>query len=58
MFLKDKYLATSIFERLKARPVAGGDQQDKSVYENLSSPTVADCCDHFGTHCGGPRSDG
>ena len=41
MFLKDKYLATGEFEKFKARLVAGGDQQDKGLYENLSSPTVA-----------------
>lgn len=41
MFLKDKYLASGAFERFKARLVAGGDQQDKRIYENLSSPTAA-----------------
>jgi hypothetical protein len=40
MFLKDKYLASNVFDKLKARLVAGGDQQDKSLYETLSSPTV------------------
>ena len=39
--LKDKYLASSAFERFKARLVAGGDQQDRELYENLSSPTAA-----------------
>ena len=34
MFLKE-------FEKFKARLVAGGDGQDKSLYDNLSSPTVA-----------------
>ena len=29
------------FLKLKARLVAGGDQQDKSLYEDLSSPTVS-----------------
>ena len=38
MFLKDKYLAYGSFDRFKARLVAGGDMQDKSLYENLSSP--------------------
>ena len=41
MFLKDKYLASGAFEKFKARLVAGGDQQDKALYENLSSPTGA-----------------
>ena len=41
MFLKDKYLASGAFERFKARLVAGGNQQDKGLYEELSSPTVA-----------------
>ena len=41
MFLKDKYLASGVFENFKARLVAGGDQQDKGLYENLSSPTAA-----------------
>jgi hypothetical protein len=41
MFLKDKYLASGAFEKFKARLVAGGDGQDKELYENLSSPTAA-----------------
>ena len=41
MFLKDKYLASGAFERFKARLVAGGNQQDKGLYDDLSSPTVA-----------------
>ena len=41
MFLKDKYLALGAFEKFKARLVAGGNQQDKGLYEDLSSPTVA-----------------
>jgi len=41
MFLKDKYLASGVFEKFKARLVAGGDQQDKGLYEDLSSPTAA-----------------
>jgi hypothetical protein len=41
MFLKDKFLASGAFERFKARLVAGGNGQDRSLYENLSSPTVA-----------------
>jgi len=41
MFLKDKYSASGAFDKFKARLVAGGDQQDKGLYENLSSPTAA-----------------
>ena len=40
MFFKEKYLSTGEFEKLKARLVAGGDKQDKSIYEDLSSPTA------------------
>ena len=43
MFLKDKHSADGVFEKFKARLVAGGDQQDKNLYENLSSPTTATC---------------
>jgi len=41
MFLKDKFLASGAFEKYKARQVAGGDQQDRSLYENLDAPTAA-----------------
>jgi hypothetical protein len=41
IFLKEKYTPTGEFDKLKARLVARGDQQDKSLYEVLSSPTVA-----------------
>jgi hypothetical protein len=41
MFLKDKYFASEVFEKFKTRRVAGGDQQDKGLYENLSSSTAA-----------------
>jgi hypothetical protein len=41
MFLKKKYLASGEFEKLKARLVAGGDQQDKDLYDELSAPTVS-----------------
>jgi hypothetical protein len=42
MFLKDKYHAASgEFDKFKARLVGGGDQQDKSLYDNLSAPTAA-----------------
>jgi hypothetical protein len=40
MFLKEKYDSRGIFEKLKARLAAGGDVQDKSLYDNISSPTV------------------
>jgi hypothetical protein len=39
--LKDKYFASGAFEKFKARLVAGGNQQDKELYESLSSPTVS-----------------
>jgi hypothetical protein len=41
MFLKEKYLASGEFEKLKTRLVAGGDQQDKDMYDDLSAPTVS-----------------
>ena len=41
MFLKDKYFASGVFEKFKARLVAGGDQQDRSMYEDLAVPTAA-----------------
>ena len=40
MFLKEKFHGDGSFDKLKARLVAGGDGQDKSLYDNLSSPTV------------------
>jgi hypothetical protein len=39
--LKEKYLASGEFEKLKARLVAGGDQQDKDIYDDLPAPTVS-----------------
>jgi Reverse transcriptase (RNA-dependent DNA polymerase) len=41
MFLKAKYHPDGTFDKLKARLVAGGDQQDKSLYTDLSSATVS-----------------
>jgi hypothetical protein len=41
MFIKEKFLSTGEFEKLKARLVAGGDQQDRALYNDLSSPTAA-----------------
>ena len=38
---KSKYDSQGNFERIKARLVAGGHLQDKTDYEDLSSPTVA-----------------
>ena len=43
MFLKEKYLPTGEFEKLKARLVAGENQQDKELYDDLSSPIVSTC---------------
>ena len=40
IFLKEKFLASGEFEKLKARLVAGGDQQDRTLYDDLSAPTV------------------
>lgn len=40
MFLKEKYDAAGVFDKLKARLVAGGDGQDKTLYGDLSCPTV------------------
>jgi hypothetical protein len=40
MFLKEKYLPNGDFDKLKARLVAGGHMQDKSLYDDISSPTV------------------
>ena len=44
MFLKEKFLASGEFEKMKARLVAGGDQQDKTLYDDLSAPTVGTSC--------------
>lgn len=41
MFLKKKYTADGIYEKCKARLVAGGHQQDRTVYTNNGSPTAA-----------------
>ena len=43
MFIKEKFLPTGEFEKLKARLVAGGDQQDRNLYDDLSAPTVSTC---------------
>ena len=41
LFLKEKFTSQGAFDKLKARLVAGGHQQDKSLYDNLAAPTVA-----------------
>lgn len=41
MFLKKKYTAEGIYDKCKARLVAGGHQQDRTVYTNNGSPTAA-----------------
>jgi hypothetical protein len=41
MFLKAKYSAQGIFEKIKARLVADGSTQDRELYPDNNSPTVA-----------------
>ena len=41
MFLKNKYFADGKYEKIKARLVAGGNLQDRSIYCNGGSPTAA-----------------
>jgi hypothetical protein len=42
IFLKEKFTAEGLFQKLKARLVAGGHQQKKELFEdNKSAPTVA-----------------
>jgi hypothetical protein len=43
MFLQVKFFATGEFEKLKARLVAGGNEQDKNLYDDLSAPIVSTC---------------
>ena len=43
MFLKMKYNSEGEFDKLKARLVAGGHQQDRSIYNDGSNPTVSTC---------------
>ena len=40
MFLKEKHDALGNFDKLKGRLVARGDEQDRGIYDNLSSPTA------------------
>jgi hypothetical protein len=41
MFLKEKYTPSGDFDKLKARLMAGGHMQDRSLYDDVSSPTVS-----------------
>jgi hypothetical protein len=41
MFLKEKYHPSGKFDKIKARLVAGGHMQDRKIYENISSSTIA-----------------
>ena len=41
VFIREKVDAAGQFVKMKARLVAGGNDQDKSVYDNISSPTVS-----------------
>jgi hypothetical protein len=41
MFVKEKVKPDGVFDKLRARIVAGGDQQDKQLYGDLSAPTVS-----------------
>ena len=43
MFIKEKLFPTGEFEKLKARLVARGDQQDQNLYDDISAPTVSTC---------------
>jgi len=40
IFLKEKFTSTGVFDKRKARLVAGGNMQDRSLYDDVSSPTV------------------
>jgi hypothetical protein len=44
MFLKEKFHPDGSFDKLKARLVAGGHRQDRSVYDDVSFPTVSRQC--------------
>ena len=41
MLLKEKFTLEGEFLKLKSRLVAGGDQQDRALYEDVSSPTAS-----------------
>lgn len=40
IFLKAKFDSAGAFEKLKARLVAGGNMQDETLYNSVSSPTI------------------
>ena len=44
MFLKTKFDGMGRFEKIKARLVANGAQQDRKLYDNISSPTAMMQC--------------
>ena len=41
MFLKEKRDANGVFQKVKARLVAGGNAQDKTLYDDIASPTAS-----------------
>ena len=41
IFLKEEFTPECDFLKLKSKLVAGGDQQDKTLYENVSLPTAS-----------------
>lgn len=41
LFLKEKYSSTGDLEELKSRLVAGGHMQDRTIYDDVSSPTAS-----------------
>ena len=41
MFLNEKFFATREFEKIKAGLVAGGEQQNNNLCDDLSAPTVS-----------------
>ena len=41
MFLKEKFTAEGLMDKLKSRLVANGKQQDRQLYDTLASPTAA-----------------
>ena len=41
VFMKVKYTASGVFDKYKARLVAGSNCQDKELYNDLRSPTIA-----------------
>lgn len=41
LFMKEKFSADGMFQKLKSRLVAGGHMMDRSIYKEASSPTAA-----------------